>query len=122
MTLRYLAWVLWKNTDAMSNDELVLSINKDLGLELPATIAAEKLQEALSAFINNLINTNFERLVSLLYRIDVSEVKLKLMLSQAPGKNAGDIIAALIIERQRQKIKSRQQSNRDKSMDEEERW
>lgn len=106
----------------MSSNELVLSINKDLGLELPATIAAEKLQEALSAFINDLINTNFERLVSLLYRIDVSEIKLKSLLQNQPGKNAGDIIAALIIERQLQKIKSRQQSNRDKNMDEEERW
>lgn len=106
----------------MNNDELVLSINKDLGLELPATIAAEKLQEALATFINNLINTNFERLVSLLYRIDVSEVKLKSLLHDNPASNAGDIIAALIIERQLQKIKFRQQSGRNNNISEEEKW
>lgn len=106
----------------MSNDELVLSINKDLGLELPATIAAEELRAALAAFINDLINTNFERLVSLLYRIDVSEVKLKSLLHDNPASNAGDIIAALIIERQQQKIKFRQQSNRNNNISEEEKW
>lgn len=106
----------------MSSNELIISINKDLGLELPAAIETANIQEALAAFINSLINTNFERLVTLLYRIDVSEAKLKSMLNGAPGKNAGDIIAALIIERQLQKIKSRQQSSRDANIDENERW
>jgi hypothetical protein len=45
----------------------------------------------------------------LLYRIDVSEPKLKQMLKENPGKDAGEMIALLIIERQLQKLKSREQ-------------
>ena len=106
----------------MNSDALVLSVNKDLGLELPVTISQEKLQEALAAYINHLINTDFEKLVTLLYRIDVSEAKLKAMLQHQPAHNAGELVAALMIERQLQKIKSRQQSNRDNNIDENDRW
>jgi hypothetical protein len=106
----------------MNNDELVQSLNNDLALQLPAAITSDAIQEKLAAFINNLINTNFERLISLLYRIDISEAKLKSLLHNSPGKNAGDIIAALIIERQLQKIKLRQQNGRNNTMSEEEKW
>jgi hypothetical protein len=77
----------------------------------------------LSAYINDLIITDFERLVSLLYRIDVNEKKLEYLLAQQPGTNAADTIAHLIIERQLQKIKSRQENRRDKNdYSEEEKW
>ena len=59
----------------------------------------------LASEINHLILTNFERLIQLLYRIDVSEVKLKSLLKENPNEDAGRIIALLIIERQIQKIK-----------------
>lgn len=65
----------------------------------------ELLIQQLADYINNLILTNFERLVQLLYRIDVSEAKLKYLLKENPGEDAGRIIALLIIERQIQKIK-----------------
>jgi hypothetical protein len=106
----------------MNEAALIQSINKDLALQLPETIASEQLHETLAAYINKLINTNFETLVSLLYRIDVSEAKIKSLLANNPEKNAGDIIAALIIERQEQKIKSRQQFSRDGDISEEEKW
>ena len=83
----------------------------------------KKLFEDLSAYINELINHDFERLVSLLYRLDVDEKKLRSLLSHQPGINAGDNIAALIIERQLQKIKSRKENRRDKNdIGQEERW
>jgi hypothetical protein len=106
----------------MNNEALVKSVNSYLSLQLPQTITAEKLQQELAAFVNNLINTNFEKLVSLLYRIDVSELKLKALLKNNEDKNAGEIIAALIIERQQQKIKSRQLFSRDEDISEEEKW
>jgi len=59
----------------------------------------------LADYLNQLILTNFERLVQLLYRIDVSEAKLKYLLKENPNEDAGRIIALLIIERQIQKIK-----------------
>ena len=73
----------------------------------------DKLLIELSAYINNLIVQDFEGLVSLLYRLDINEKKLKYLLSVDSGINASDTIAALIIERQLQKIKSRRENRRD---------
>jgi hypothetical protein len=69
----------------------------------------ELLIQQLADYINQLILVNFERLVQLLYRIDVSEAKLKYLLKENPGEDAGKIIAVLIIERQIQKIKFRKE-------------
>ncbi len=107
----------------MENEALIKLVNKELAIELPMQISMEELQEKLSAHINRFIQHNFEQLVNLLYRIDVSEPKIKSLLQMQPGTNAGDIIANLIIERQLQKIRSRQQfkANND-SFTEEEKW
>ncbi len=107
----------------MSNAALIQSVNSYLLLQLPETITAEELQQELAAFVNSLINTNFEKLISLLYRIDISEIQLKELLKNNEDKNAGDIIAALIIERQQQKIKFRQLFSQDNdNISEEEKW
>ena len=105
------------------NKELVLQINKELAIELPEKIPFEELQNRLALHINHLIQHHFEQLVSLLYRIDVSEAKIKSLLQQQPNEDAAKIIVALIIERQLQKIKTRQQYPRkDNSFTEEEKW
>ncbi|HMJ45792.1 MAG TPA: hypothetical protein VK498_00585 [Ferruginibacter sp.] len=67
------------------------------------------LFDKLSAQINDLIINDFERLISLLYRIDVSEKKLKEILKEKTSTDSADLIAGLIIERQIQKIKSRKE-------------
>jgi N-acetylglucosamine kinase-like BadF-type ATPase len=106
----------------MEQEELIEQINKELLLELPQKISHEQLQEQLARHINHLINTNFEKLVYYLYRIDVNETKMKQLL-QTNHDNAGEIIAAMIIDRQLQKIKSRKQfSKRDDGIDEEDKW
>jgi hypothetical protein len=53
----------------------------------------------LIAYINNCINHDFNKLVQLLYRIDVSENKLKTILQSNPTEDAAKLIAAVIIER-----------------------
>ncbi len=88
----------------MNKAELIQYINKDMALQLPEKISFAELEEKLSASINQLIQNNFEKLVSLLYRIDVSERKLKNLLQDHANENAGKIIAQLIIERQLEKI------------------
>lgn len=93
----------------MENKELIELVNKELAIDLPEKISMEEIQEKLSAHINRLIQSNFEQMVNLLYRIDVSEAKIKSLLQIEPGTNAGDIISSLIIERQLQKLKSRKQ-------------
>jgi hypothetical protein len=101
----------------MDNQELILQINKELAMEISQQITAEELQNRLAIYINDLIRHHFEKLVSLLYRIDVSEAKIKLLLQDQTDKNAADIIAALIIERQLQKIKSRRQFSQPNNRD-----
>jgi hypothetical protein len=105
------------------NKELIPEINQSLEINLPATTSYEELKQKLAFHINNLINQDFEKLVFYLYRIDVDELKMKYLLDQKEGENAAGLIADLIIDRQLQKIKSRQQfSQRDNNIDESEKW
>jgi hypothetical protein len=98
----------------MENNALAASLNKELGLSIPPGYSHDRIHAALAAFLNDLANTDFEKLVTFLYRIDVPEQKLKKLLQEHPGENAGTIMATLVIERQLQKIRSRAQfSTRD---------
>ncbi|WP_462252363.1 hypothetical protein [Ferruginibacter sp.] len=107
----------------MNNAELIQYINKDMALELPEKISFAELEEKLSASINQLIQNNFEKLVSLLYRIDVSEKKLKNLLQDHVNENAGKIIAQLIIERQLEKMTLRKKyKNENTGASDEEPW
>ncbi|MGB3114986.1 MAG: hypothetical protein WBB11_02015, partial [Ferruginibacter sp.] len=58
---------------------------------------------------NQLMVNDFNRLLNLLYRIDVNEEKLKTSLKEFYDKDAADVIATLVIERQLQKILLREQ-------------
>ncbi len=108
--------------------DLISDINQSLEISLPASISKEELREKLAAHINYLINHDFEKLVFYLYRIDVNEKKMRHLLDQREGENAAILIADLIIDRQLEKIKSRQQSDsyrtpqRDNDIDENEKW
>ena len=107
----------------MSNDEqlqqeIIQSISSDL---LPETSLAA-FKEKLSAYINELINRDFEKLIHILYRLDVSEQKLRSALA-ATSSDAGMTIAQMIIDRQQQKIKTREQYHqRNTNIDNEEKW
>ncbi|HUS02723.1 MAG TPA: hypothetical protein VMY77_13385 [Chitinophagaceae bacterium] len=91
----------------MAESELIQVINKQTGIELPADITRENLRQKLVIFINHLIQNDFQNLVSILYKIDVDEGKLKRILRENGGKDAAGIIAGLIIERELQKIETR---------------
>ena len=64
-------------------------------------------RETLAAGINEMINNDFSGLINLLYRFDIDEKKLRHLLIADSGKDAGIIIADLLIERQIQKEKTR---------------
>ena len=107
----------------MNNEELINSLQKDFEIGLAEKISAEEIRGSLADYINHLIIHDFNKLVSLLYRVDVNEAKLKHLLKENPGSDAGNIIADMVIERQLQKLKSRQQfRQRDKSIDDEDNW
>lgn len=76
----------------------------------------------LTAAINHLINTDFEKLVFLLYRIDVSEQKIKALLDNTASSNAGELIAQAIIERLEEKKVSRAMYKQEGEISEDEKW
>lgn len=80
------------------------------------------LYKKLYDYLNFLLLNDFERLVSLLYRIDVNEQKIKALLLFQPGTDAAHIIATAIIERQIEKIKTRKKFTPPIIPGEEEKW
>ena len=134
MILRCLVWESWKNfshtcpTESFRrglikmHTDLISDINKSLELSLPGNISPDELKRKLTLHINHLINHDFEKLVSLLYRIDVNENKIRQALKQKEGENAAGLIADLMIERQLQKIESRKKSANDSTIPDEEKW
>lgn len=72
--------------------------------------------------LNNLINENFNFFISLLYRLDIDEEKFKLLLKKFPEKDAAEIAAVLIIERELQKRKTRRQFRHDDNISEDDKW
>ena len=105
------------------NQDIIPLLNKELSLQFSEKLAIDELEHQLADHINLLINTDFEKLIYYLYRIDVNEAKMKQLLRQQGGENAATLIARLIIDRQLQKIKSRAE-HRSGTIDDEsaERW
>ncbi len=83
---------------------------------------SQELRNQLIAFVNDLINKDFNALVQLLYRIDVNEKKLKQLLQQNKNIDASLIIADLIIKRQLQKIATGKQFNNTKKSPPDDGW
>ena len=65
----------------------------------------------LEIAINELIKNDFSKLVQILYRIDVSEAKLKNILSLNPNEDAGKLIAIVVLERLAATKKARESFN-----------
>lgn len=106
----------------MNDEQVQQEIIQTISGELSPQTSLQVFKEKLSAYINELINYDFEKLIGILYRLDVSEQKLKSTLA-ASSSNAGVIIAEMIIERQLQKIKTREQfRQRNTNIHDEEKW
>ena len=58
-----------------SENDLIAGINDSLGLTLKPNISITEIKDQLAAYINELINLDFNKLVSLLYRIDINEAE-----------------------------------------------
>ncbi len=103
--------------------EVQQELVKLTGLELVRkTDGWSELRAALAVWVNELIQVDFSELIRVLYRVDISENKLKFLLREKVGEDAAFIIADLIIERQLQKIKTRQQFQQPPPENEEDRW
>lgn len=89
----------------------------------PIQYVAEKLQldqitnvqsyqeqfEKLANYLDTLIASDFNKLISILYRIDVSEEKArKALAEEANLRSPGHTLARLLIERESEKMKYRE--------------
>ena len=102
----------------MIEETLQQDLEKETGIVLTNNFRVE-----LAAFVNHLINTDFEKLVFLLYRIDVRENVIKQLLALPSNNNAGELIADAIIARQAEKIESRNQFKQpNDNIAEEDKW
>ena len=84
-------------------DHLKQEIEKEAGIELK-----DDWLKDFPAYINHLIDKDFEKLVFILYRIDVDEDLIKELLLHRGNENAGELIADAIIKRQLQKVETRE--------------
>ena len=101
------------------NNEIVHIVNDSFGLQSNENNFVDFLTEK----INFLIINDFNKLIYILYRADIDEQKLNRLLAENKKEDAGKIIAALFIQRQLEKIKSREENIANSNNDsQEERW
>jgi len=97
--------------------EQLLNQNKQL-----TVVQKENLRDQLVNLINLLLLHDFNGLVQVLYRVDVSEQKLKKLLQKNQTTDAAVIITDLLIERQEEKIKIKNSFKSDTDISDDDRW
>lgn len=122
MILLYLEWVLQKNINVvvMKEEQYIeqlFTLNGQL-----TSAEKEKLRENLTVYLNYLLLHDFDKLVYLLYRVDVNEKKVKELLQKNTGTDAAVIIADLLLQRQEEKIKTKQAFQPRNDIPEEDKW
>ncbi|MDB5208558.1 MAG: hypothetical protein JWR72_3633 [Flavisolibacter sp.] len=93
------------------------NLTTNLSVDEKATVKNE-----LSAYLNYLLINDFSALVQILYRVDVSEQKLKTVLLENKEADAGDLLSELLIERQAGKTTLRQSFPPSEDLSGEESW
>ncbi len=102
--------------------EIALELQVITGIPAITGTTHESLKKALSEKVNSLINEDFPALVQLLYRMDIPEQRLRMLLEGKRDENAADIIAEMMIERQLQKIEVRKSFRKENDVSENESW
>lgn len=87
-------------------------VQKDLGLEDELVFegienAFDRLEEYLTKQVNHLLDHDLNKLLNALYRIDISEEKVKELLQQSEQGKIASSLAKTIIEREKQKVLTR---------------
>jgi hypothetical protein len=98
-------------------DDLLAKVN----LEMTEGTRTGILHE-LSYLINQLLVHDFHLLVHLLYRADINEKKLKQLLSDNKQTDAALIMSELLLQRQEEKLRSREMFRSSDEIDEAEKW
>lgn len=78
------------------------------------SLSKEELKRRLTIYIADLLDTNFEKLCSMIYRHDVTEVKFNKALQSVSISEQAENLAELVIERELEKVKTRKAYRREK--------
>jgi hypothetical protein len=97
--------------------EQLLNLNSQLD-----AVQKEEMKDHLIFYINHLLIQDFDKLVQILYRVDVSENKLREVLQKNSGTDAAIIIADLLMQRQEEKIKTKEAFKSSNDIPEEDKW
>ena len=97
-------------------------LRTEWALEVRSQLSIEEIREFLALQIRHLIEGDFNRLIQLLYRVDINEKRLKQMLNEQVEEDPAYLIAGFIIERQMQKVQTRKLFKNDNLDSDEERW
>lgn len=76
-------------------------------IEIETAVSYQELHEALTSAVMFLLLNNMEKLLNILYRIDVNEPKVKAAFAQNNPKLTAPTIAKLILDREFEKAASR---------------
>lgn len=106
----------------MGLQSLKNEIAQQFPLQTEPCLSYELLRERLAEVIQELLDKDFPRLAHICYRIDVSEKTLKNLLANPGNEDLAMELAELVIERQLQKIKSRQYYHPNSHPAPEEKW
>ena len=84
----------------------------------------EGILNYLELRVQHLIDTDFQGLLQILYRLDVNEKELKVNIDKSQPEKVTRLIAEMILKREKQKIKTKEQYRKFHSGndDDEERW
>ncbi|MFD0940976.1 hypothetical protein [Pedobacter boryungensis] len=90
---------------------LLKIINKDF--DLPENLNEDQLLEVMVNAFAYLIDEDFQKLLQILYKADVDQDKLKILLENTANSSSAEIIAQAYIARQKAKIETwKKYSNR----------
>ena len=72
------------------------------------SVSLNQLREEIKRIVADMINSDFERLLNAMYRLDINEVKFREVISGLHGNDVSGILADMIIDRELKKIETRQ--------------
>jgi len=89
-------------------EKALIHIFNNLQIEKVGSSTEDKFK-MLADYLNHLVSHDFNKLISILYRVDVSEEKAKRALAnKKEDESNGVVLAKLLIERESEKIKYRE--------------
>jgi hypothetical protein len=93
--------------DKENTREFYSVISSNFELQKADVMTVDDVKKALSARIRDMLDNNVEQLVSIIYRIDVSQKKVDEIFKNESKDEISVLLADAVIERQLMKVQSR---------------